>query len=129
MLTDYAKNKLIDALHGKNPTFPTTFYAAGSTTTPTAAGTNFTEPSAGTGYVRPATPASSWAAATSGLASNTTAIAFNAATSSQGTWTYLGFWDAPTGGNLWSYDDLPTPQSVPAGVQPIIAVGQAVDSI
>lgn len=130
MLTDYTRNKIIDALHGKaSYVAPATRYLGLSTTTPTQAGTNFTEPS-GNGYARVAMPTASMASASGGVAANTAAYNFPAATGSGwGTVTYLGVFDALTGGNLLSADDLPSSQAVPAGVAPYVDVGQFVDSI
>ena len=128
--TTYTNNKLLDAQHGKATyTAPANIYAALSTTTPTIAGGNFTEPS-GNGYARVAVPAASWASASGGSSANTAAINFAAASGSGwGTVTYMGFYDALTGGNLLSYDDLPAPQSVPAGVSPSVGIGQALDAL
>lgn len=132
--TTYTTNRFVDAFHGKTTyTAPSNIYAALSTTTPTVGGTNFTEPStSGTAYARVAVTASSWAAASSGSAANTSAIPFASATGAGwGDITHIGFFDSPTvgAGNLLSFDDLPAPQSIPAGVTPSIAIGQATDSV
>lgn len=131
MLTDYTRNKMLDAMHGKaSYVAPTTRYLALSTTAPTQAGTNFTEPSSGNGYGRVAMTAASMASASGGVSANTAVYYFPAATGSGwGTVTHLGVFDASTGGNLLSADDLPSSQAVPAGVAPYVDVGQLIDSI
>lgn len=126
--TTYTDNKFVDAFHGKTTyTAPANIYMALSTTTPTVGGTNFTEPSGGA-YARVAVPGSSFAAASAGAASNTAVVTFPTATASWGTITYTGFYDAASGGNLLSFDDLPASQAVATGVQIQFPVGQITDS-
>lgn len=123
--TTYTNNKIVDAISGKTTfTALSNAYFALSTTTPTVSGTNFTEPSENA-YARVAVPGSYWSAASGGSTANTTAIEWPTATGSWGTITYVGIFDASSGGNLLAYFLLPASQAIPSGVAPKLNIGDA----
>ena len=86
---------------------PAHYYVALSTTTPTVTGTNFTEPS-GSGYARVEidNDFTTWNTASGREVTNAIEIAFPESTASWGTITYIGFYDALTGGNLLYYNSV-----------------------
>lgn len=117
-LTDYAENKVVDALlRAQAIGTPATWYAALYTTCPTdsTAGTEAT----GGSYARVAVTAglTQWAgtqsatsttasSGTGGTTSNNAAITFPTPTVSLGTVTCWGLVDASTAGNIWIYSAL-----------------------
>lgn len=90
-------------------TRPTAWYLALFTSDPTDAGTG-TEIS-GNGYTRKAVTFS----VTGDTATNTAAVEFDAATSSWGTVSHVGIFDASTAGNLIAHSALTTSKSVSTG--------------
>lgn len=126
--TDYAENKIVDAVFRAQPlSAPTTFYVALFTTVDNDAGTARVEVSGGS-YARVAVTSSlaNWAGTqgagttvastgTTGITSNNGAIQFAAPTANWGTVQGLGLFDALTGGNEWVYGPLATPKTVNSG--------------
>lgn len=126
-LTDYAENRLIDALmRGQSIGTPATWYVGLMTSacSDSAAGTEVS----GGSYARVAVTAglTQWAgtqsagsttasSGTGGQTSNNAAITFPAPTASWGSVTHFGIWDASTSGNLWICQALTTPKSVNSG--------------
>ena len=101
--TNYQENASLDATFGSGT--PATLYLAVSTTTPNKDGTGFTEP-VGNGYARVAITnnTTNFPAATTvggqGQIQIATVQTFPTATGDWGSCTYVGVFDAPTGGNL-----------------------------
>lgn len=120
-LTNYAQEKVLDAIHNATAlTSPTTLYFGLSTTTPAEAGTGVTEPSGGA-YARVAVTCNTtnFPNATGGTngstISNGTAITWPTSTATWGTVTYLVVFDALTGGNLWEYGALTSSYTIGSG--------------
>ena len=137
-LTDYAENKVVDALlRGQALGAPATFYVALYTTCPTdsTAGTEVT----GGSYTRVAVTSSlaNWAgtqgagtttasSGTSGTTSNNGVITFPAPTANWGVVTCWGLLDASTAGNLWIYSALTVNKTINNGdAAPSFAAGAA----
>lgn len=118
MLSDYQRNRIIDAVHrGQAITWPTDTYIALATTIPSAStpGTEVT----GSGYARVEMPADmdTWSGTqgagtttastgTTGVTSNNIEIDFGTAAAAWGT---VGWWmefDAPTGGNMLAFGTI-----------------------
>jgi hypothetical protein len=102
----------------------TNYYFGLSTTTINSDGTGATEPSTGA-YARVllANTKSSWTTASSGTLTNSAAVTFAESTASWGTITYVGMWDALTGGNLWWYDVLSPSRTVASATTVLFAIG------
>jgi hypothetical protein len=114
--SNYLENAILDhMLGGPDYTRPATVYAALFTAAPNDAGGG-TEVSGGS-YARVAITnnATNWPAASNGLKSNGTAIAFPTPTAGWGTITHFGLFDAPTGGNLLRYGALTVAKTVDQG--------------
>lgn len=125
-LTDYAENKLLDALvRGQTVTLPTTWHLALSTATCSDA-TGGAEPAGGS-YARVAVAASlaNWAgtqaaastaasSGTGGTTSNNAAIAWPESTGAWGTLQSVQWYDAASGGNRWICINLTAPFEVAA---------------
>lgn len=137
-LTDYAENKLIDALmRGQSLGAPATWYVALYTTCPTDS-TAGTEVSGGS-YARVAVTAglTQWAgtqsagstiasSGTGGTTSNNASITFPAPTTSWGVVACWGITDASSSGNLWIYSALTTSKTINNGdAAPAFAAGAA----
>lgn len=137
-LTDYAENKLVDALiRGQAIGAPATWYVALYTTCPTDS-TSGTEVSGGS-YARVAVTAglTQWAgtqsagsttasSGTNGTTSNNATITFPAPTANWGTVTCWGLTDASTAGNIWVYSSLTTSKTINNGdAAPSFAAGAA----
>ncbi len=135
-LSDYAENKLVDAvLRAQALGAPATNYIALYTTCPTdsTAGTEVT----GGSYARVAVTASlaNWAgtqsagsttasSGTGGTTSNNAAITFPAPTANWGVVNCFGVTDATSGGNLWIYASLTASKTVNNGdAAPSFAIG------
>jgi hypothetical protein len=126
--TDYAENKIVDAVFRGQPlNAPATFYAALLTTADNDAGTARVEVSGGS-YARVAITSSlaNWAGTqgagttvastgASGTTSNNIAIQFPAPTANWGTVVGMSLFDAATGGNEWVYGALATPKTINSG--------------
>lgn len=137
-LTDYAENKIIDAIRGQGLTLPTNWYFALASA---ASDAGITELS-GTGYARVAlarstanfnnTQADGTTAASSGTShatGNTAAISWGTPGSAWGTANFIGIMDASTGGNCWFWIAIspiaittgsPSPLQVAAGAIALI---------
>lgn len=128
----YARNKILDHIHGKTSFTMPTAYVGLSTTTPNGSDGNVTEPStSGTAYARVTTAGGDWGAASSGAITNANALTFATATGGGwGTVTHVVVYDSATvgAGNLLWWDDI-TSQAVPAGVTVSIPVGDADSSL
>lgn len=103
---------------------PTNYYFGLSTTTINIDGTGATEPSGGA-YARVllANDKTSWGTASNGALTNSVAVTFAESTASWGTITYVGMWDALTGGNLWWYDVLSPSRTVASATTVLFAIG------
>lgn len=126
VLTDYAENKIIDALlRGQALGAPATWYIALFTTTRADASAGTEVSTSGTAYARQAVTASlaNWAgtqsagsttasSGTSGTTSNNNAITWSASTAAWGTIQSVGWMDAASDGNCWISIDANTPVTV-----------------
>lgn len=125
-MSDYLENKLVDHIFRNTQfTMPSTIYIALFTGAPSDSGGG-TEVS-GTGYTRvqvgPST--STWmgthgttsgaSSGTGGLTDNAAQITFPSPTSSWGSITHFGIFDATTSGNLLFHGALTTPKTVNGG--------------
>lgn len=127
-LTNYAENKLIDALmRAQSLGAPATWYIGLLTAAADAEAGTLTEVSGGS-YARVAVTASlaNWAgtqgagttaasSGTGGQTSNNAAIAFPTATAAWGTVTHVALFDASTGGNAWIVIALTASRTVASG--------------
>lgn len=127
-LTNYAENKIIDALlRNQALGAPTTWYVALFTSDPTEPGNAGTEVSGGS-YARVSVAASlanfagtqsagstTASSGTSGTTSNNNAITFPAPTANWGSVTHWMLMDAASGGNGWIYAPLTTAKTVNNG--------------
>jgi len=118
-LSDYAENKVLDAIGG-NATFttPTNVYL-GLSTGSMADDDSGTELS-GSGYARVSV---SFGAAASGTMSNDAAIEFSAATGSWGSVSHWALYDALTSGNQLLNGAFTTAKTIDSGDVLKIAVG------
>lgn len=126
-LTDYAENKIVDAVfRGQSLGAPATFYVALFTAACNDAGGG-TEVTGGS-YARVAVTSSlaNWAgtqsagsttasSGTGGQTSNNAAITFPAPTANWGTVTHFGIFDASTSGNMWICQSLTASKTVNNG--------------
>lgn len=126
-LTDYAENKIVDALmRGQSLGAPATWYVGllTSACSDSSAGTEVT----GGSYARVAVTAglTQWAgtqsagstsasSGTGGQTSNNAAITFAAPTANWGSITHFGLYDSPSGGNQWVCQSLTTAKTVNNG--------------
>lgn len=135
-LTDYAENKIVDAVfRGQTLGAPATFYVALYTAACNDAGGG-TEVTGGS-YARVAVTSSlaNWAgtqsagsttasSGTGGQTSNNAAITFPAPTGNWGTITHFALLDASTAGNMWVCQSLTASKNVSSGdAAPSFAVG------
>jgi len=139
----YLANKLIDHLFRAIPyTAPTTLYIGLFTTTPSPSGPGTEVSTVGTGYARYAIPASNTAgfrptqggttgasSGTSEQTSNIAPIIFPTATSSWGTITAWGVFDAVTGGNMLIFANLTLPLLVPLAYAPTFSTDELIIQI
>lgn len=126
-LTDYAENKVVDALiRAQAIGTPATWYVALYTTCPTDS-TSGTEVTGGS-YARVAVTAglTQWAgtqaaasttasSGTGGTTSNNATISFPTPSAGWGTVTCWGLTDASTSGNTWIYSALTTSKTINSG--------------
>jgi len=126
-LTDYAENKIVDAVfRGQSLGAPATYYVAlfTSACSDSAAGTEVT----GGSYARVAVTSSlaNWAgtqsagsttasSGTGGQTSNNAALPFPSPSAPWGTVTHFGIFDASTAGNMWICQSLTAPKTVNNG--------------
>lgn len=140
--TDYAENKLTDALfRGQSLGAPATWYV-GLLTAACSDSTSGTEVTGGS-YARVGVTASlanfagtqsagstSASSGTGGQTSNNAAITFPAPTANWGSVSHFGFFDASTSGNLWVCVTLTTAKTVNSGdAAPSFAIGAATVTI
>ena len=138
-LTDYAENKVVDALlRGQALGAPATQYIALFTTACTDAGPGTEVSTSGTAYARQSVTASlaNWSGTQSagstvastgsnGTTSNNVVITWTASTAAWGMLSSVGWMDASTAGNRWICVDLTTPLNVSgAGFTVSFAAGQ-----
>jgi|SRR6478609_100675 hypothetical protein len=122
--TDYAENKVLDAVLNNTSFVVATPYVALFTATPSDSGGG-TEVSGGS-YARVAST-TSWPAASGGSCANDVAIAFPTASASWGTVTQFAIMDASTAGNMIYWGDLTTPRTIASGdPTPTFAIGALV---
>ena len=110
-MSDYLENEILDHILGTGAyTMPTTVYVGLSTGSfnDDNSGTELT----GNNYAREAI---TFGAAASGVASNSAAVEFNAATGSWGTVSHFGIFDALSGGNLLIHGAFTTPKLIANG--------------
>jgi hypothetical protein len=126
-MSDYLANKMIDLFFRAVAfTFPANQYMAGFTSAPTNGGGG-TEIGGGVGYARVVIPSTmaAWSgtqgpgtttasSGTEGRISNNAQLAHPQPTGNQGTWVAGGLYDAPSGGNLLRWHNLPNQRSVSA---------------
>ena len=114
--TDYLELELLDHILGPGAyTAPTSVWIALSTTTPLDDGTNFTEPAAGAyARVEVVNSPANWPAAAAGQKKNAATVTFPTATAAWGTITYVGIFDAVSGGHLLMTGALGTTRVVNA---------------
>lgn len=117
--SNYLENELLDHTLGVGSfTMPATIYLAIFTTDPTDAASG-TEVS-GSGYARQAV---TFAAASGGTTSNSSAETFTASGGNFGTVTHFGLFDALTTGNLLYHGALTTPRTINDGESLVFAIG------
>lgn len=122
--TDYAENKVLDAILNNTSFVVATPYVALFTATPSDSGGG-TEVTGGS-YAR-AVSTTSWPAAASGSCANDVAIAFPTATANWGTVTQFAIMDASTAGNMLYWGDLTTSRTINNGdPTPTFAIGALV---
>ena len=110
-MSNYLENAVINAvLRNTTYTSPTTVYVALFTTDPTDANTG-TE-CTGSSYVR---KAMTFGAPSNGVSSNSSAVEFDQATTSWGTITHMGLYDASTSGNLLFHGALTASKVIDTG--------------
>ena len=120
-MSDYLEVKFLDHFLGTaSTTSPAAVYLSLHTADPTDAGSGAEVSTSGTAYVRKAI---TFGAASSGSASNDAAVEFDAATSSWGTITHIGIWDASSSGNLLFHAALTTSKAIATNDIFKVAVG------
>jgi len=120
-MSDYLELKFLDHFLGTASTSaPAAVYISLHTADPTDAGSGAEVSTSGTAYVRKAI---TFGAASSGSASNDAAVEFDAATSSWGTITHIGIWDASSSGNLLFHAALTTSKAIATNDIFKVAVG------
>jgi hypothetical protein len=120
MLTDFAENRILDAVFGRRvwSNKPTTLHLSAWTVGPDDAGTGGTEVSGG-GYGRKAVAVNTveWSEATDAFnvgITNVNQISWNMATAAWGTITHIGFHTAASGGQLIAVIALAAPIDISA---------------
>jgi hypothetical protein len=110
-MSNYLETAIVNAvLRNTTYTSPTTVYVALFTTDPTDANTG-TE-CTGASYVR---KAMTFSAPSNGVTSNSSAVEFDQATTSWGTITHMGLYDASTSGNLLFHGALTASKVIDTG--------------
>ena len=112
-MSDYLENKFLDHFLGTASTSaPAAVYLSLHTANPADDASGAEVSTSGSAYVRKAI---AFSAASSGSASNSGAVEFDTATSSWGTITHIGIWDASSAGNLLFYGALDTSKTISSG--------------
>lgn len=110
-MSNYLETAIVNAvLRNTTYTSPTTVYVALFTTDPTDANTG-TE-CTGASYVR---KSMAFSAPSNGVTSNSSAVEFDQATTSWGTITHMGLYDASTSGNLLFHGALTASKVIDTG--------------
>ena len=110
-MSTYLQDKVVNlSLRNTAYTPPTTVYVGLFTTTLTAGGSG-TEVSGGS-YARTSV---TFAASSSGATASNADVTFPTATASWGTVTYVGLYDASTGGNLLYFTPLDVSKTIDSG--------------
>jgi hypothetical protein len=110
-MSNYLETAIVNAvLRNTTYTSPATVYVALFTTDPTDANTG-TE-CTGASYVR---KAMTFSAPSNGVTSNSSAVEFDQATTSWGTITHMGLYDASTSGNLLFHGALTASKVIDTG--------------
>jgi hypothetical protein len=98
--SDFWEDEILDHIFNKGAyTAPANIYVGLSTADPGDDAAGLAEP-VGNAYARVSTAGADWNVATAGLIDNVNAVTFPEATGSWGTITYVGLFDALSGGNL-----------------------------
>lgn len=117
--TNYFEGQMLSLMRGQSITAPQNVYLALFLSNPGDTGTEGTEISY-TSYARQPITFSAPAASGSGLMiANSSQISFAEASANVGTVTYVGVYDALSGGNLLLYGQLDTPLVIQSGVTPV----------
>lgn len=120
--TDYFESQMLNLMRGQSITAPNAVYLALFLSNPGDSGTEGTEISY-TGYARQPVTFSAPVASGNGLMiQNSSQISFAEATANAGTVTYIGLYDALSGGNLLLYGMLDTALVIQSGVTPVFRV-------
>lgn len=110
-MSNYLENALINAvLRNTSYTSPTTTFVSLHTADPTDAGSG-TEVSGGS-YAR---TAATFGSPSDGVTTNSAAVEFPQCTSSWGTVSHIGIWDAVTTGNMLFHTALDTSKTIDSG--------------
>lgn len=123
-ITYYSANRILDKNFGATAyTEPSTYYFGLSTTTIQIDGSGATEPSGGA-YARVslANNKTNWGNASNASLTNAAAVQFAESTSSWGTITYVGIWDALSSGNIWFFDALSPARAVASSTTVVFAI-------
>lgn len=115
--SNYAEEKFLELIVGKNAFSKPTVYVALSTADPTDDGSGLAEPS-GNGYARVETSGDDWNESVNGSISNAENIVFPEPTGPWETITHFALFDAPENGNMLAHGTVETPRSVTAGYVP-----------
>lgn len=122
-LTNYARNKILDHLHGTTTfTKPTAVYVGLYTSNPGVAGTG-TEVTGGS-YARQSV---SFNAATTGSATNSTQVKYTNMPTA--TVTHVAILDAATSGNMLEYKALSSPITFSLGDEYTFPIGQITSTL
>jgi hypothetical protein len=112
-MSDYLEGKFLDHFLGTASTSaPAAVYLSLHTANPADDASGAEVSTSGSAYVRKAI---AFSAASSGSASNSGAVEFDTATSSWGTITHIGIWDASSAGNLLFYGALDSSKAIASG--------------
>lgn len=112
-MSDYLENKFLDHFLGTASTSaPAAVYLSLHTANPADDASGAEVSTSGSAYVRKAI---AFSAASSGSATNSGAVEFDTATSSWGTITHIGIWDASSSGNLLFYGALDSSKAIASG--------------
>ena len=129
-LTTSGRNKILDSFLGddKSTLFPATIYFALFTTPPNVSGSGYVEPS-GNGYSRvsKANDNTVWLDALAAQKTNGSAITFpTCTTTSWGTVTHWGIFDAATVGNCLYFGALTSSLTVSVSATPFFDTGDLI---
>jgi len=119
-ISNFLENKILEHTLGVTTYAKPTPYVALFTTDPTESGTGTEVSTSGTGYTR---IQATFGTASGGSISNSADITFPVATSSFGTVSHIGIYDAATAGNLLWHGALTTSKTVQSTDQFKISTG------